>query len=278
MILPPLPKIEGDIDLLLDVYTHRSLRFGGALNDDYGDTDRLAELGHRVLDLAVTFHYFSKRPMLSAEDITDHCRKALSDEKLDYWLNSYNLRSKLRFAPGEQDKIGSPEEIRRFFDTYVGALHIRNGNSTIQDWVSRLIDPEADHNSSSHWPPPIPVNNAPPTQSVWNPPPPPPLQPSIPPPPLPSGVPPMSIGVSSFQPVGPTKIGGPPVSLAQVHQTAAQLGVSVTYSAEQSGPPHLPTWTVKCFMSGIERGSGSGKSQKIAKEEAARQAWVRMNW
>ena len=68
--LPHLPKIAGDVDLLLDVYTHKSLRFGGApLNDEYGDTERLAELGHRVLDLAVTFHFYARKPMLSASEI-----------------------------------------------------------------------------------------------------------------------------------------------------------------------------------------------------------------
>lgn len=61
------PKIEGDVDLVLDVYTHRSLRFEGApMNDEYGDTDRLAELGAQVLDLAVTYHVYSKKPMLPA--------------------------------------------------------------------------------------------------------------------------------------------------------------------------------------------------------------------
>jgi hypothetical protein len=39
------------------------------LNDEYGDTERLAELGARVLDLAVTFHFYSRKPMLSATDI-----------------------------------------------------------------------------------------------------------------------------------------------------------------------------------------------------------------
>jgi hypothetical protein len=68
--LPPLPKIEGDLDLVLDVYTHSSLRFDSApMNDDYGDTDRLAELGGKILDLAVTNHYYSKKPMLRATEI-----------------------------------------------------------------------------------------------------------------------------------------------------------------------------------------------------------------
>jgi hypothetical protein len=68
--LPPLPRILGDVDLLLDVYTHKSLIFGGApMNEEYGDTDRLAELGARVLDLAVTFHFYLRKPMLAAHEI-----------------------------------------------------------------------------------------------------------------------------------------------------------------------------------------------------------------
>lgn len=68
--LPPLPKIEGDIDLLLDVYTHNSLRFDGApMNDDYGNTDRLVELGEKVLELVVTKHFYSEKPFLATEQI-----------------------------------------------------------------------------------------------------------------------------------------------------------------------------------------------------------------
>jgi dsRNA-specific ribonuclease len=68
--LPPLPQIVGDVDLLLDVYTHRSLVLNGApMNEEYGDTDRLADLGARVLDLTVTLHYYSRRPMLSISEI-----------------------------------------------------------------------------------------------------------------------------------------------------------------------------------------------------------------
>jgi dsRNA-specific ribonuclease len=68
--LPPLPEIVGDGDLLLDIYTHKSLIPSGTpMNEEYGDTDRLADLGARVLDLAVTSHLHSKRPMLSASEI-----------------------------------------------------------------------------------------------------------------------------------------------------------------------------------------------------------------
>lgn len=67
--LPPLPKIEGDVDLILDVYTHKSIRFAGAPNEEYGNTERLAELGRVVFDLAVTHTLFFKRPQLSVSQI-----------------------------------------------------------------------------------------------------------------------------------------------------------------------------------------------------------------
>lgn len=69
--LPKIPQIEGDYDLLLDVFTHTSLKFRGApLNDEYGDTERLAELGGKVLELIATQHFFWKKPFLSSTDMT----------------------------------------------------------------------------------------------------------------------------------------------------------------------------------------------------------------
>ncbi|KAG6900528.1 hypothetical protein C0993_009481 [Termitomyces sp. T159_Od127] len=260
---PPLPKIEGDTDLVLDVYTHGSLRLGqnAVMNEEYGDTDRLAELGHRILDLAVTSHYFFKRPILPAAEVDRLSKEALSDEKLESWLEAYGLRHKLFFA---QERPCTPAEIRRFFDTYVGALHIRSGGSIVQDWISRLIDPDA----------PRPVLQEPTVSDVSISPDQPnwgrefaPMPPSSPPPPLPSD------SMSTIS-VAPPNI----VSLALVNQTAVQRGVTIFYSADQVGPPHMPTWTVKCLMNGVEQGRGTGKSQKIAKEEAARQAWSRMGW
>ncbi|KAG5637643.1 hypothetical protein H0H81_003720 [Sphagnurus paluster] len=261
--LPPLPKIEGDIDLVLDIYTHSSLRFPSgpdSLNDDYGDTDRLAELGSRILDLAVTFHFYSKKPMLTANEIAEHRDRVLSDEQLSSWLDEYGLKTKLRYAPTAKDEVGSPQELRRFFHTYIGALHIRNGMATIQEWISRLIDPDA---------PPMPrpfsptVSDIPPKQLGWGQ----PFPPSHPPPPLPSPM---------YQPT-PSDV-PKTVSLALVNQTAVQHKIKVTYLAEQEGPPHSPTWTVRCMMDDVEKGRGTGASQKKAKEEAARQAWGMMGW
>ncbi|RXW24466.1 hypothetical protein EST38_g1373 [Candolleomyces aberdarensis] len=68
------------------------------------------------------------------------------------------------------------------------------------------------------------------------------------------------------------------VTVALMNQKASQMGYQVTYPAEHSGPPHNPLWTVRCCLNNKEYGRGSGKSQKIAKDEAARKAWAAMGW
>jgi len=68
-VQPPLPKLDNDLDLMLDVFTHESARVSHELNQDYGDTDRLAEMGHKVYELATTFHFFSQSPLLGAPEL-----------------------------------------------------------------------------------------------------------------------------------------------------------------------------------------------------------------
>ena len=68
--VPPIPKLQGEI--ILEVFTHRSIRFPSApINQDseYGDSDRLTVLGEKVLEAAVTDALFRKRPMLKGGDI-----------------------------------------------------------------------------------------------------------------------------------------------------------------------------------------------------------------
>lgn len=68
--VPPIPKLQGEI--ILEVFTHRSLRFHGAPLDqdsEYGDNERLAVLGEKVLEAAVTDALFRQRPMLKGTDI-----------------------------------------------------------------------------------------------------------------------------------------------------------------------------------------------------------------
>ena len=131
--------------------------------------------------------------------------------------------------------------MRKFFNSYLGALYIRNGLSTIQDWITRLLDPNvAAQGAIMGFSPPPPSNFSPYVQQNFNqqqsgnyfh-----PAPPSMAPPPLPSSPAPVMPSPSMSL-----------VTLALVNQTAAQKGFTVTYPAEQVGPPHQPTWTVKCF-------------------------------
>lgn len=68
--LPSLPKLSADI--ILEVFTHRSLQFSGKpINEDseYGDNERLAILGKTILEAAVTDVFFSKKPLLRHSEI-----------------------------------------------------------------------------------------------------------------------------------------------------------------------------------------------------------------
>lgn len=105
---------------------------------------------------------------------------------------------------------------------------------TIQAWISKLIDPDAQHvpgDPTQHFDHQAQYMTQQPLHY--------PGQPAGLPPPLP------------MSPNSPPSNGAllnmnPPVSLALVNQIAMQRGYAVTYPAEQAGPPHQPIWTVRC--------------------------------
>ncbi|KAJ7235871.1 hypothetical protein B0H12DRAFT_1140939 [Mycena haematopus] len=247
--IPALPKIDGDVDIILDIYSHRSLGGNDSLNEEYGNTDRLVQLGGVVFDMALVAHLFHRQPMLLAEQITEYARDAVSDEKLRTWFTFWNVKSRFRAAPGACDILESPEEMQRFFKSYVGALYIRNGVNHVQAWISALVDPGAaapPPNADPFGAPPPPLGN---------------------PPPLPPHLPNNGPSAANIN------------ILSLLNQTAAQKGLGVTYTAENlGGPPHAPSWRVSCNINGIKKGEGVGKNQKLAKEEAGRHAWQAMGW
>lgn len=142
--LPSIPRLSGDI--ILEVFTHRSLRFLGApINDDseFGDNDRLALLGEKSFEIAVTDALFRKRPMLKADEIEAsglifHCRQGAltvgiqsqreewaSPTAIENWVTGYKLRDKLRFS---RDAV---ESIRDFQVCAVHSLYTTIRLSTI---------------------------------------------------------------------------------------------------------------------------------------------------
>jgi dsRNA-specific ribonuclease len=65
--VPPLPQLTGDI--ILEVFTHKSIQFDGP-NSEFGDNTRLAELGGQALQMVVTRTLFDlKEPMLNVSEI-----------------------------------------------------------------------------------------------------------------------------------------------------------------------------------------------------------------
>ncbi|KAF9486441.1 hypothetical protein BDN70DRAFT_12848 [Pholiota conissans] len=154
------------------------------------------------------------------------------------------------------------QEMSNFFYAYVGAVYIRNGLPAVQNWISKLIDPMANVNlpGAPGQPGPgfdgaqHPHINA--QQGFYTPPPSQPHyaqqnymgQAQAPPPPLYN---PPPLPTTPAPPRSPYGRGGGGstlslVTLALVNQTAAQRGFTVTYPAAQEGPPHQPTWTVRC--------------------------------
>ncbi|KAJ7070897.1 hypothetical protein C8F01DRAFT_1108264 [Mycena amicta] len=156
--ISPLPKIEGDFDILLELFTHSSLKDEGLglHNEEYGDLDRLIKLGATAVENALCRHYFYKRPILAAEQISVEIQNAITPEKLREWCISWNIKSKFRAAPGACDILESPLEMQKFLNGYVGAMSIRNPLHQIQAWISSLVDPGA----------PQPLDTPPPVHEV----------------------------------------------------------------------------------------------------------------
>jgi len=266
MALPPLPPIQSDATLA--IFVHRSFKPPG-LNDRFGDSDRLAFLGERVLAMAVADVLFEKRPMLERPDLDQEQTTAVSDGTYDHWVTQYEMRERVACPHERRAELNEPLETRHLFDSYVGALYIERGYSSVQTWIRALVDPDFASSTSGSPPPGSSAFGS----SIFgsstlgsrtgaymgNPPP-----PASPPPPLPSN------------PLAP----GAPKSafLSLFNQTATQRGVKVEWNAAMSGPGHSLTWTVECIVDGIMKGMGKGKSKQLAKEDAARQALQAMGW
>lgn len=65
--IPEIPKINGE--LILQVFTHRSLRRASCPPEQYDDNERLSELGAKALEACVTHALFDRRPMLDSSEI-----------------------------------------------------------------------------------------------------------------------------------------------------------------------------------------------------------------
>lgn len=276
-----LPGLSGDITL--EVYTHRSLRFTGTPQElsEYGDNDRLALMGERAMDTAVTDALFRKKPMLNATEIENQRAEILSHKSVEQWADHFKMMDKLRctfdvIQGMQESREKRAKEAHHLFCLYVGALYAESGMQKVQNWIGELVDPEynippssKDADMDTYTPKRFkseqPIMTVP--EPFFAAPPPPP--PAAPPPPLPM----VGMTVNPLAPAQPQA-----AFLPLFNQTATQRRLTVEYPAVFTGPPHAGKWTVRCVVNGIDKGNGAGASKQLAKEEAAKQAYYAMGW
>ncbi|KAI0307675.1 hypothetical protein B0F90DRAFT_1621845 [Multifurca ochricompacta] len=210
MTLPPLPPVQSDAALA--IFVHRSFKPSGS-NDRFGDSERLALLGQRVLCMVVAEIFFEKRPMLEANDLEEELKNTLSDGSYDEWVTQYGLREKVACPQDLRAELKEAVETRHLFDAYVGALYVERSYSVVKGWIGPLVDPDFSPSpfGSSAGPPP----------------------PTSPPPPLPN---------NPLAPEAPKS-----AYLSLFNQTAAQRGIKVDWQMDRTGPGHSLTWVVQCL-------------------------------
>ncbi|KAI0305021.1 hypothetical protein BC826DRAFT_979488 [Russula brevipes] len=138
MSLPPLPPVQSDATLA--IFVHSSLK-SPILNERFGDGDRLAFLGQRVLQMVVSEILFEKRPMHDIMELETELDEALSDESYNQWVTQYSMREKVACPANRRDELIEPMETRQLFNAYVGALFTEQGYSSIKNWIHPLVDP-----------------------------------------------------------------------------------------------------------------------------------------
>lgn len=107
----------------------------------------------------------------------------ISKTSVDQWATAYNLRNKVRCAPGVITRLKNAEvshpktfvkalmkqspqqEGRLLFVSYVGALCIQSGYNVVQDWINQLLEPSEKRvksEPSTALPSPLPQQIGPP--------------------------------------------------------------------------------------------------------------------
>ncbi|KIK62783.1 hypothetical protein GYMLUDRAFT_41677 [Collybiopsis luxurians FD-317 M1] len=281
-LAPSLPTIGGrnvDVkDLALALYTHRP-------SSTYR-RDRLAELGKMALGLVVTDHLFISQTSFDGEQIESKRDSVVADETILQWLDLYP-DEKQRFL--ERDGVSAsssdiPKELCAFFLSYMGAVYLSQGRSirpVLEDWVLELVNLERDEpsdepstESSSVDPPPPSYASAPPLAT-------PPSSPVQRREPFSSST---SINHTSpglHSPDGPSPRSEPvpKFTLELANQLQGQNRAYLTYQdVREGGSAHQPEWLAQCLVNGIEKGRGTGKSKKNARERAAREASIQLGW
>ncbi len=124
--MPPLlPPVQSDTALA--IFIHSSLK-SSEQNDRFGDAERLAFMGRKVLEMAIAEVLFEKRPMLDAVELNVSARLprctyrshiettlpqeefnvTLSTESYEQWVSLYGLREKVACTPEHREELKEP--------------------------------------------------------------------------------------------------------------------------------------------------------------------------
>ncbi|KAF8490752.1 hypothetical protein JB92DRAFT_1295642 [Gautieria morchelliformis] len=305
---PPPIDLQGE--LLLNVFTHRSLRQDGGS----GDNERYAALGEKVFEASVTYSLFTTYPALVGKDIEERRAALLTDHNYEQWTKYYRLRDKLRFHSDAYHQVQSPEGAREIFHAYIGGAYTQtNGPLVVNRWVEHLVVPPEDRPKPEEKVSSFYASQPPPPSYPY------PVQP--PPPPVPPPTLPQdkrfsarsrtssfssarNVAVPPDDPLGgrvpyTTSTTGKSIYLPRFNEITTQRRLHVEYPAEQKGLQHAPRWVVTCVgayrtdtdalrrhsdstfrhpVNGQQMGIGAATTKQLAKEEAAKQAFHALNF
>ncbi|KIJ46421.1 hypothetical protein M422DRAFT_29269 [Sphaerobolus stellatus SS14] len=270
---PPLPQLQGD--LMLEVFTHKSLRAveqAQASGSGFPcDNERYVVLGEKVFETAVLHHLVAQKVKMTREEIEKEMRSLCSEEQYEKWVESYGLRQKLRYNPSARAEVQSPAGGRELLHAYAGAVYTQlNGAVAVDIWVHQLISRPGDtlpHNlqlvehqnyNQYQFPPHIPspttyihtLPNAPGMNPNNN-----PQAPIIGQSPLLSGA---NAKTSTMN------------YAARLNELGSKRRWTVDWPFMRTGLDHAPIWRVQCVVNGKSYSTGSGTTKQLAKDEAAR--------
>ncbi|KZV94300.1 hypothetical protein EXIGLDRAFT_767257 [Exidia glandulosa HHB12029] len=204
------------------------------------NNSRLQDIGGNAIQYAI-----SRMRLTMDDDGTPNVAKAewdslMSDDSIAEWAMQYRLRDRLRYGPDAASRVDKPTEIANLFKAYAGAVDKELGPTKLVNWIAALVKSPFTFESTRT--PPLADHHR--TQHADD-------------------------RQHTERPGG---------FIAVVNEACQQHRLVVMYKASSTGPAHSLTWTMKCNIDGIVRGTGNGPSKQSAKEEAARDTCRIMGW
>ncbi|KAI0324227.1 hypothetical protein GY45DRAFT_1439212 [Cubamyces sp. BRFM 1775] len=132
--VPPAPEIPGDAALEVFVYpTDRELD----PDNRFSDARRLEYLGLMMAKAAYMDNMHRTRPSSSGDYLQDMLGNSL-DNFMERAATAYAWHKRVHGYPDGFD-TKSPEESRRLFCTYAGAVSVQYGFEELQRWIKDVL-------------------------------------------------------------------------------------------------------------------------------------------